>query len=99
MVYIFFFVVGNRPLSIIFDLLCLIKLMLCLVDLRTYLFLSNFAFYLGVTIRICSFFMFSQCFKQNLQLSCFVVLIISYPTHCFTFGIIFVYVQVLGLED
>ena len=57
MVITTYFLVGNILLSIIVDLLCLTKLLLCLVDLHTFIFLSSFALYLGVITGICSFFM------------------------------------------
>ena len=89
MVFTTYFLVGDRPLGIIVDLLCLIKLLLCLVDLHTSRFHSSLALYLIAAARICSFYMLSQCLKQNLQLYCSFTLIISYPTRYFTFGIVF----------
>ena len=87
MVFIPYFLVGDRHLGIIVDLLCLIKLLLCLVDLHTYIFLLNFALYLGVITKNLFIFHAFIYIKQSLQLSCYVALIIFYPTHCFTFGI------------
>ena len=84
-----YFLVGDTSLSFIFELSCLIKLLLYLVDLHTSIFLSSLALYIGVTIRIYSSLMLSQCIKQILQPSYFVTLIISYPTHYFTFSIVF----------
>ena len=60
-----------------------------LVDLHASIFLLSFALYIGVAIGIYSFFMLSQCIKQNLQLSCFPFLRLFYPTHYFTLGIVF----------
>ena len=59
MVIIAYFLVGDRFLGIIFDLLCLIKLLLCLVDLHTSTILSSFALYLDVTKGIFFLFMLS----------------------------------------
>ena len=89
MIFTAYFLVGDRPQGIIVDLLYLIKFLLYLVELHKYIFLLSLVMYLGVTIGICSSYMLSQCIKQNLQLSYFAMLIISYPTHYFTFGIIF----------
>ena len=89
MVFNTYFLVGDRPLGIIVDLLCLIKLLLCLVYLHTSRFHSSLALYLVAAARICSSYMFSQCMNQNLQLYCSFTLIISYPTHYFTFGRVF----------
>ena len=89
MVFIVYFLVGERPLGIIVDILCLIKLLLCSIDLHTFRFLWSFNLYLSIAIGICSSYMLSQCIKQNLQLSCSTALIISYITQCFTFVIVF----------
>ena len=59
-----------------------------LICIHLSIFISSFALYLGVITRIYSFFILTQGIKQNPQLSCFSFLIISYPTHYFTFGIV-----------
>ena len=51
--------------------------------------LLKFCFVPWYYYMICSFFMLSQGIKKNFQLSYFAFLIISYPAHCFTFGIVF----------
>ena len=66
MVFTTHFLVGDRLLSIIIDLLCLIKLILCFPDLCVSIFLSSFALCLSVSTKIYSIFMFSQVIKQNL---------------------------------
>ena len=99
MAFIVYFLVGDRPLGIIVDLLCLIKLLLCLVDLYRFRFLSSFTLYLVITIGICFSCMLAQCIEQNLQLSCSIALIISYLTHFSTFVEVFLCVQVTGLEN
>ena len=89
MIFTAYFLVEDRPLCFTVDLLCLMKLLLYLVDLHTFVVLSSLDLHIGVTTGICSFFMLSQCIKTNLKLSYSIDLIISYPTHCFIFSIVF----------
>ena len=59
MVFTTYFLVGDKPLGLIVKPLCLIKLILYLVDLHTFIFLSSLALHLGVAIGIYSFYILS----------------------------------------